>query len=212
VAFAPGGRSIYSKKDIASEIENRKIWDRDVNHLGWWGNKNKGLDMASISFLTTLKNIKNDNHLNLKIRIEEPSVQIYAESESDLQQIVKLDERDFKNYIESISMPENEEVIQLLNSNSIIRSSDSGYKYKVVLRDGKYGIDVKQNILNFLDNIDQDQIKITSGARQSLETNNHGFLWGCYFYTNDIGITTFLSLIAPNLISNIHELVVRTNK
>jgi hypothetical protein len=210
VLHAPGGRSILTK-DVEKDIENRKVWDRDINQFGWWGRNSKELENADVEFLETVKSIKN-SIVNIKIRVEEPSIQIYAESNLDLQNIVKHNETKFKQYAKSVFGPENEDSEAILNSGCIIRHTEIKYKYKITIRDGRYSQDIKQSILSYLNNMDADQLQITASAKRVLGTASHSFVWGCYFYTNDLGIVTFLRLIAPNLISNIHELVLAPAK
>ena len=41
---------------------------------------------------------------------------------------------------------------------------------------------------------------------------NHPHIWGVCFYTNDVDIVTFIRLIAPESILNIHKLVAMPDK
>jgi hypothetical protein len=212
VVHAPGGRSIEVKGSIAEHIENRKIWDRQINQFGWWGHNKKELELADTEFLHVIRDIKNNSTVKLKIRVEEPYIQFYTESVADLQSIASMDLIRFKKYSTSVHMPASKETEDLLNSGAIIKTKDLGYRYKIMLRDGKIPMETKNSILSYLNGLGPENVRVPRNLQQTLENNKHGYLWGCYFYANDLSNVTFLSLIAPELISNIHELVVRTNK
>ena len=158
VVRAPGGRSIETNGSISDHIENRKVWDRQINQFGWWGRNNKELELADTEFLNIIRDIKNNSSIKLKVRIEEP------------------------------------------------------YRYKIMIRDGRIPLETKNSILNYLNGLGPEHVRIPRNLQQTLENNKHGYIWGCYFYANELSDITFLSLIAPELISNIHELVVLTNK
>ena len=86
-----------------------------------------------------------------------------------------------------------------------------GYRFKIILKDGRYDTDTKQRILNFLQNMGEEQVSVTRGTCEMLAKPS-GFIWNCYFYTNDPGVNVFLNLISPGIISNCHELVVKAHK
>jgi hypothetical protein len=213
VVYAPCGRTINSNRDIGEHVENRRVWDRDTNKFGHWGFRNlKESHNADIKFLEVLRNIKNKKSDRLKFRIEEPEIQIYAKNLNDLQDLVQDQFGMFYSHLRSIFVPENEKAEDLLNSGFILRKKDIGYKYKIILSDGRYSIDTKRDILNYLDRLDINTVNIPKSCYTLLGNLTHGHIWGCYFYSNDDSILTFLNLIAPGMISNIHELVVLDNK
>ena len=213
VVYAPYGRTINSKREIGEHVENRRVWDRDINRFGHWGLRNaKDLDNADIAFLETLRDVRNNNPDRLKFRIEEPEMQIYARDLLDLQCLVSNEFTLFHHHLRSIHVPASDEAEKLLNSNVIIRKKDIGFKYKIVLRDGRYSVDTKKTILNYLNGLGKETVKIPKSCHIMLEASNHSHLWGCYFYSNDDTVLTFLNLIAPGKIANIHELVVVTTK
>ena len=212
VVRAPGGRSIETNGSISDHIENRKVWDRQINQFGWWGRNNKELELADTEFLNIIRDIKNNSSIKLKVRIEEPYIQFYTKSAGDLQSIAALDLTGFKQYSVSVHMPESKSTEDLLNSGAIIKTKDSGYRYKIMIRDGRIPLETKNSILNYLNGLGPEHVRIPRNLQQTLENNKHGYIWGCYFYANELSDITFLSLIAPELISNINELVVLTNK
>jgi hypothetical protein len=155
-----------------------------------------------------LRDIKHDKPAGIKLRVEEPRVQIYADSEAKLQDLVKtyFDPSHF-NYIESFSGPADSAAEAVLNNGAIIRKKDNGYRYKVLFRDGRYGAEVKKQLLGYLLNLDQATIGIPKSTIDMLE-NHSSYIWNLYFYSNDLSLNTFIALINPALILNHHELIV----
>lgn len=207
VVYCPAGRLIDAKGTMPEALEHRKNIYKHINHSGWWGHRhNKDLDHADIELLETLRNIRRSQN-NIKLRVEEPRIQIYAETEDDLMALVTNHLQSFVRNIESVAGPANEAAVEVLNSGAIIRKTDNGYTHKVILRDGRYGAEIKETVLQYLDSL---QIEI-AGVPKSCRTmfsKSSSYVWNCYFYTNDPSVTTFLNLIQPGIVSNIHELVV----
>lgn len=210
VVHAPGGRAIDTK-DIFASIEHRKIWDKDMNRFGWWGRKSRNLESADIDFLEIIKNLKQDRTTNKKIRVEEPFIQIYTETESDLIDIINSEPQMFKQHIRVIAGPANSTTADILNSGAIIKKSNNGYRYKVIIRDGFYAQGVRDQLWNYFNNANKEEIKFTAGLERSLRSNS-GYMWSLYFYANDLSIITFINLISPGMVVNIHELVVVPDK
>ena len=105
VVYAPCGRTIDSKRDIADHVENRKIWDRDINRFGHWGLRTaKDLDNTDIAFLEVLRTVKNCNPDRLKFRIEEPEIQIYAKDKNSfaINQFRELIKTNYPEYLELV--------------------------------------------------------------------------------------------------------------
>lgn len=213
VVYAPAGRLVDSKGPMEKELEHRKTVSKHINQGGWWGHRyNKDLDNADVDFLNTLRDIRHDRTLGIKLRVEEPMIQIYANSNQTLKDLVnKFFTKEQRSYVKSISGPENEQAEKLLDSGSILRKTDIGYKYKVLLRDGRYSPEVKTNLLNYLDSLGPEIVKL-SGTNRSMLNRSNTFLWNMYFYTNDTSVVTFLNLICPGIVLNSHELVVLPNK
>lgn len=213
VVYAPAGRLVDSKGPLAEAVVHRQTMAKHVNQAGWWGRRhNKDLENVDVEFLSVLRTIRNDRTLGIKIRVEEPNIQIYFETEADLTHLV---DTHFNNkqhtYITSISKPADDTSREILESGAIIRKTDIGYKYKVILRDGRYSAEVKHTLLEYLTNLGPEAIQVSKSC-YSMLTSSNGFIWNFYFYTNDPGITSFMSLISPGIVSNIHELVIVTNK
>lgn len=207
VVYCPAGRLVDAKGPMDKELEHRKSIYKHINQSGWWGHRhNRDLDNADIPLLETLRTIRK-TVAGIKLRVEEPRIQIYANDENDLIQLVNDHLKPFSKNIEAISGPSDDQAAAVLNSGAIIRKTDNGYTHKVILRDGRYGSEIKETILNYLDNLHIETVGIPKSCREMFGKSS-SYVWNCYFYTNDPSVTTFLNLIQPGLVSNCHELVV----
>ncbi len=204
-----GGRlsSTPDALDIATALEERVSLMRNYNFGGSWRVfQVELLKTARVEDLERLRTIKNNYRDQCKIRIEEPLVQIYTEDEDGLKEIVGHFTPYMKSSIKSVSFPDSDACKNLLKEDKIITTSDKlSYSYKVMLRDGSYSPDSKKQLLNYFDNLG-DLVKITKGVRRNLESS-HSYIWGGYFYRNDTSTLTFISLICPNIVGKIHEIV-----
>lgn len=210
LVYAPAGRLIEKEgTNIPEALKNRReLAELRINWgTSWWSRGAKALDADPV-FLEVLGHLKH-NCNKVRFRIEEPNVSIYAETEDALKDIaITLDSSQHK-YIIGVSGPESEEAIQHLNSGAIIRRKSNDYRYKVILKDGRYNVDTKHSILNYLNNT--GETLITAGCQDQL-FRDFTYVWNVFFYTNDKDVIHFIELIAPGSIANIHELVVLDNK
>ena len=213
VVYAPAGRLIDSKDPIEDALAHRHTMTKNVNYGGWWGSRyNRDIDNADVEFLSQLQKIRQDRTLGLKLRVEEPRIQIYAENMDQLTELVKTHfNTNWNIFVESISGPADVHAETILNSGAIIRKTDVGYQYKIIIRDGRYSPEIKNNLLNYLTNLDSTDIKLPASGRDMLVKSN-GFIWNMYLYVNDAAIADFLNLIHPGIVSNCHELVVIADK
>lgn len=214
VVYAPAGRLIESKSSMADALTHRLSITKSINYGGYWGNngywasRNKDIDNADIEFLDCIRDIKHDKPAGIKMRVEEPRVQIYADTETALQDVVaQYFKPEHYQYIESVSGPADADAETLLNAGAIIRRKDNGYRYKILLRDGRYGAQVKSQLLQYLTGLELDQVLIPKSMIDTLEGKS-AYTWNLYFYSNDLSLNTFISLINPDLILNHHELIV----
>ena len=206
--YAPAGRIVDSKNsDLAKALEHRNYI---ANHIKYsWGagsNYHRDLDKADIQFLQILRHIKK-NVAGIKMRIEEPRVQIYAATEDELVDLVLDHLQPFRKYLETVSGPENDKSAEILDSGAILRKKNIGYTHKVIIRDGRYNPESKASILNYLESLGTNLIKVPQSGLDML-TKKSEYIWNLYFYTNDPSVLTFLNLIHPGLVLNCHELVV----
>jgi len=157
-------------------------------------------DNVNYTLLASIKTIKESLGDTIKIRVESDRMQFYAGSESELKQIAAI--LSDTTCIEAITGPR-AGTEQLLSSNAII-APKIPFKYKILLRDGSYNVELKAQILNLLES--QEDVKITAGLRHNLK-RPFPSIWGAFFYANDLGITTMLNLMSPGIVGKIHEVV-----
>lgn len=207
VLDCPAGRLINESPVDIKDSLSRRIQDARWHNYGgsWAVRRNKDLDRADAILLGALIDIKKD-YSEVKFRVEEPWVQIYAEAEDTLKVIAQRIPAGFRNSITAISFPETEEQAKLLKENKILLGPNSkvSYKYKVCLRDGNYPVETKKQVLDFLCNLGPEA-QISKGTQHML-ARPYEYSWGCFVYVNDPNVLTFLNLISPNMVGQIHEL------
>ena len=157
-------------------------------------------DKVDYDLLRSIKTIK-ESFANIKTRIENHSMQFYSESENDLKLVAQM--LTDPNCITCITGPK-PGTEQLLSSNAII-APKTPFKYKVLIRDGAYPPSVKKQLFSLLE-AQEDSVKITAGVKHGFNRPYPG-TWGLFFYTNDLSVTTMMSLICPGIIGKIHEVV-----
>ena len=209
VLDAPGCKSI-AESDIALSLSNRVMHARTVNYGGsWYGvNDSKFANKADLAWLELLKNLKLSNP-NIKVRCEEPKVQIYTANDADLKQVVNYI-KEYTSHILEIYKPENDQARKLLEENKTIVSKQTKYQWKVSFAEKRCDHALRKNILNYLQQLD-DLVKIPKSTVEQCSRPND-WIWGCYIYTNDLGVTDMLRLIYPDLIREVSELVQLDNK
>ena len=208
VINCPGGRLIYHKNDdLTTALSHRISYARSRNWGGSWINNSDHLAESNVEQIANLKLIREDFEKATKFRVEEPSIQIYTEDEDTIKEIAMRILPEFQKEIQLIQVPSSEDSIALLKDGKILTkpSSKIQYKYKIMLRDGNYGAETKQQVLNYINNLDKTDIKVSQGTLHNL-ARPHGFLWGAFLYVNDTKILTFLNMISPGIVLNIHEL------
>jgi hypothetical protein len=207
VLDCPAGRIINEDPvDIKNSLRRRIEDTRWQNYGGSWAARhNRDLERADVSLLGALIDIKKE-YKEVKFRVEEPWVQIYAEAEDTLKVIAQRIPPQFVSSLTNIFLPETEEQATLLKQNKILLSPNSkvSYKYKVFLKDGTYPVETKRQVLDFLRNLGTDA-QVSNGTRDMLG-KPYEYTWGCFVYVNDPGVLTFLNLISPNMVGQIHEL------
>jgi hypothetical protein len=213
VVYAPAGRLIHSKGDLTEAFEQRSQLIKTINHGGWWGNRyDRDIANTNIDLLSTLRNVHNDPTSTVKIRIEEPRIQLYAETDTELKSFLNTHFKpEWNTLVEVVSGPRDHEAEKILNSNGIIRKKDIGYQYKIILKDGRYSTEVKAQVLRYLLELGPDEAKVTKSVINMLGQSSH-FLWNAYFYANDPNLASFITLINPGMVGNIHKLVVVADK
>jgi hypothetical protein len=197
--------NVACSEDPEHAVEILKFQTLNRNNYGgswrnpYWHNYTGKYDNVDFGLLQSIKNIKENFSNMARTRIEDCSVQFYAENENDLKLICKLLPQ---HCVQAVTGPR-AGTEQLLISNAII-APKIAFNYKVVLRDGQYNVPLKLQILNLLEN--QEDIKITAGLKHNLN-RPWPAMWGVFFYTNDLGIVTMLNLMSPGIVGKIHEVV-----
>ena len=189
VMYAPASRLIHSKGSITEDLQYR----RSFNHGGSWRYKRMmdNSNNADIKFLEKMRDVKHDKSLNVKLRAEEPRIQVYADSEQELQTVINRHLLEHQHYIESISGPKDAASAAILNDGAILKKNDLGYKYKIILKDGRYDSKTKNQLVEYLSNLGPDLIRIPKGTYDMLSKNST-YMWNCYFYSNDRDINLFV--------------------
>lgn len=207
VVDCPAGRIINEDEpDLKFALRQRVEQARWRNYGGSWaGRAGLDIDRASIDLIQVLISIKKD-YPEVKFRVEEPLVQIYSENEDTLKIVAARIPAQFAAHIKSVQVPENEEQAELLRQNKILikTSARVKYRYKIYFRDGHYPVETKKQVLAYLRNLGDD-VQVSAGTASQL-SKGYEYTWGCFLYANDPNILTFLSLISPNLVAQIHEL------
>ena len=201
----PGGRIVYENRDYGLAIEARRHF-RQFNPGGYWGKGPTSIDSIDVGLLHAVRELK-DNNPNVRMRVEEPEIQFYAETETELKSLANQLAAKYNAVLLSMSGPASADTVELLKTGVIIRKKEFGYKYKIVLRDGRCEVETKQQILNYLENMGTDEVKVSPGTERMLNSKSNGF-WGVWFYANDEKVTTFLELILPGCVLNIHPVVI----
>lgn len=202
---AYAGKCISSDATIEETLAVRKISHRQINYGGSWGAKiNRNLKNADVVWLKYLQIFRQANLNNLKIRIEEPAIQIYSSDEQALADFVRDLPDEFKKYVTSISRPESDQTMDLILAGKKIVKKQPTYEFKICFRDGNYNYNVRNDVMNYLDSLG-NLVRIPKHFRDHF-TKPYDTIWDCYIYSNDIKLATFIQLINPNLIRTIIEM------
>lgn len=208
--YAPGCKSVRSD-DIAMNIARRQMHNRGYNQGGSWHDKQlaKYLKESNVGFLYSLKNLYYE-YPEVKIRTEEPKISIYATDELMIQSVAQSIDSDHRNKILSVTGPENDEFKKALKDNTILVKKPPKYRYRVFFKEKQFDEPVRQQVLNYLTGLG-DLVRMTDHTRESL-AKPYNWIWGCYFYTNDEGVATFVRLLHPDLVREVSEFVCLDNK
>ena len=204
----PCARLVNQHDDLGLALNHRQQTQRHPNYGGSWGYgawHQQQVKDARVSQLEIVRSIKLDYKDNIKVRVEEPWVQFYAETEDELKVIATRFDDVCNSRLVSISVPFNDSQAATLRAGDIIVSKDTGFEYKVHIRDGLYSPETKAQLLAYFDSLG-DEVRLSKGTRKQLE-GPLGYIWGLFFYVKDPKTLTFISLIHPTFIRKIHKLV-----
>lgn len=205
--YAPGCRSILYE-DVEQHLQWR-TYNNGAQHYsygGSWYNTKMAryLQEANVKHLKTLQDIRLGSTVySIKVRVEEPRVDIYAHSEGRLKLIAEM--LDNPAWVLSVCGPENTQAEALLADNKILRKRKPKWQYKVDLSERNFSSNTRQAIWNYLDNLG-NEVSVPKHTYEQLK-RNHDWMWGGYFRTNDLGIVHMIRLIDPNIVREVSELV-----
>jgi hypothetical protein len=134
---------------------------------------------------------------------------VYAADEATIRQVV-THIGEYARHILEIHGPESDQAKKLLEANKTIVIKQPKYQWKVSFTEKRCDHALRKNILNYLQQLD-DLVKIPKSTKEQF-TRPNDWIWGCYIYTNDLGVTDMLRLIYPDLIREVSELVQLDNK
>jgi hypothetical protein len=182
---------------------------RVINYGGSWRKKTSSRPGSSeLALLVNLKDYRAESMQSgsdeIKMRIEEPMIQVYAKDISLLEEFsrsVFAGIPGIAGFLESITVPRNTQDLALLEQGYVLRSH-SDFPYRINLRDGKYSQSTRSNLLKYLDALTID-VSIHKNTRDQLEKTRGDFIWGGYFYCIDEDIKLMVSMIDPRLIRSI---------
>jgi hypothetical protein len=211
VIDAPGARSILDNSasieySISKQMHELKRLLR--LNKSYWERKIQQLNTADVDQLTRLRTLKQGNP-NLKFRVEEPRIQIYADTEQELTNLASY-LNPYRQTVTEIYAPK-DNTVNLLNGDAIIRRRDNGYRYRVNFRDTTIDPDIKANLLTYLDNLTSAEVLVPRNVHRML-TRPGKYIWSMYMYSNDLALNSFIELICPGIIAKNHELVVQPTK
>jgi len=157
---------------------------------------------ATVAQLEYFKKIILEHEGQIKIRIEEPLLTIYADNESLLLNIADPE----KAAVTEFHRPSGTAAVAALNRGECIVKTATEYTHKVVFKELSISAESKASIYSYLTGLG-DIVKMTKGCERNLRENRFWFT-SSYFYTKDESILTFLNLIAPGVVAGIYKLTV----
>lgn len=187
---------VYTDRRISSDhiMKKHSIWTRS----GYIGPNDINKQQITAFF-----NIKYNKPTGTYLRVEEPFVRIYGQTEQLLYNIASNELAAWKLNLCELHKPINTRAELLLDRGNIVMKTNIGYRYKFLLRDGYYGEENKLALCNYLTQLG-DIVKVSPTVKHNLMSNSK-HLWRGWFYSNEYDIKTMIDLIAPGAVSNIHE-------
>ena len=190
---------------LETQAADRKKYNqqRKVNFGGSWRyNWSKDTTDQDLELLGKVRAAQK-NHTNLKIRIEEPAFQIYAVNEEDLYRFALEIESHDNHHIIALSRPQTTKHLDLLIQGYTISRKPADFPIKVHVREGRYSLQTKGQVLNYLQNM-PDEAYLPKHFIESF-SKEYESVWNCYFYIKDRSILTMIALISPSLIRATEE-------
>lgn len=202
-----GASALRQNQNLNDAIAWRNNRARDYNWGGSW--RKKMVSKQDADLLALVKEQLDYNEMSvripnsgIKVRIEEPTIHFYSRSELPLRNLAaKLSYGNNAHFV-SLMRPENAEQERLMLDGFTLRKNKVEWSYRIVMRDGRYSQDTKDQVANYLTALG-DQIKVPKGLWDQL--NRGAWIWGGYIYAHDRNLSTMLSLIDARIVSKVEE-------
>jgi hypothetical protein len=195
----------YPDLTIEAQADKRKYYNdnRTVNFGGSWRyNRSSDPTDQDILILNKIKTAQ-QKYPDLRIRVEEPMLQVYSETEKDLYKFAVDISYNDNQHMVCVNQPMTVEHMNLLKQGYTISSKPADFPIKVHVREGRYSLETKRHILTYLQNM-PDEVKLTKNFVESF-SRKYESVWNCYFYIKDRSVLTMIALISPSLVRTTEE-------
>ena len=144
-----------------------------------------------------------------KIVIRGTNVRAYLSTVGELECFVHCSAGILAEQFISIYRPKDEESTALLQNN-VIFVNNPKYNYKITIHEGKYNVELKHRIAEYLMTADPGNVYLTPRFSELL-ANENPYVYGSFF-ANDPAIALFATIIEPKFINKIYRLKETSNK
>jgi len=192
----------YPEMTIDQQINLRRNV-RTINYGGSWRRRVQMPRDQDIELLKAIILHRPAFENKLQFRIEEPHLQAYSDNEDVLYEFATITSGADTQHIKKIFRPKDDHCLDLLKQGYTISSVATEYPFKVSVREGRYNVQNKHQILNYLRSI-PELVKLPEHFVSAME-KEYESVWNCYFYTQDKDICTMLALINPSFVRTIEE-------
>ena len=199
--------SIWSLID--RDVTNRKEKLKQQIHLymsSYWAHRAaRDIDDCYIDQLEYLYRKLRALSAKIKLRVEEPYIEVYADDEDTILDLVK-NMPECRTRVMDIHRPASDTDRDSILRGEIYRPK-SQYDYQVNLRTLLLSTAKRTQIYEYLSGVG-DLVKMTPGLIDTLTRprythSDNMWIYQSYFYTSDTSVCTFLNLIEPQLIHKI---------
>lgn len=207
---------VLDKNDFVTEFENTR--DR-ISKNAWpmWNT----LYASSIVSHICHKHGNGEVLFNLMLLLEEyhgkvrtsrsmSGLHVYTENEQMMHEFLTriMEISDDRVSVKSISQPRSQEMANKLLKNVIFQKNPK-YKFKVVIKEGRYDTDSLATIRKHFRTIPETDIHIPVGLRRRLKINLYQY---GYYFVNDLLTTTFINIVDSRFVSKIYSIEQLPNK
>jgi hypothetical protein len=192
----------YPDQTIAEHVSIRQR--RSINYGGSWVNRRMKLPtIDEIAILHLIRQVQKDFETRLKFRVEEPRLSVYSYNEKDLLDFARSIQHNSNQHLARIHRPATAQILKTIQEGFVVKNGPVEYPFRVNVREGRYAVETKKQILSYLQNLGSDVH--VPGHLAGMLAKPFDTIWGGYFYIKDRGIITMLSLISPGFVRSIEE-------